>query len=75
MSKRRKKTKQVYPPAFEKWWRENEDKSWWYNKKNHTFAHPWEMAEVGWRAALEWIYYEGVLDPSLAGDLIKKELK
>ena len=30
--------------------------------------------ETGWRAALIWIYYEGVLDSTLAGNLIKEEL-
>jgi len=32
------------------------------------------IAKRYWIAALEWIYYKGVLDPSLAGDLIKDEL-
>ena len=30
---------------------------------------------IGWRAALEWIKYAGVLEPGLANDLIDKELE
>lgn len=33
------------------------------------------IAQKWWKEALKWIYYEGVLDHSLAGDLIKKELR
>ena len=32
------------------------------------------IAEDAWEAALEMIYYKGVLDSTLAGDLIKEEL-
>ena len=34
-----------------------------------------DIAEEVWQAALEWIKYAGVLEPSLANDLIDKELE
>ncbi len=50
---------------FDKW-RENSNKG----------AGIWTTAAYrkGWKAALEMIYYEGVLEFSLAGDLIEREL-
>lgn len=47
----------------------------WLDKRNKG-AGIWTTAayKKGWKAALEMIYYEGVLDSSLAGDLIKEEL-
>ena len=40
--------------------------------------HLWsqdKIAEFWWKAGLEWIKYAGVLEPSLANDLIDEELE
>jgi len=51
---------------FEKWWNKvSMEEGWDYE----------EYAQRGWEAALEWIYYDGVIGDSLAGDLIKEELE
>lgn len=53
--------------AFEKWYEE---------ERQRRCSAPMYSADyrTGWQAALKWIYHAGVLDPSLAGDLIKEEL-
>ena len=50
---------------FEKWWR---------TSHSHFGPIPKDCSKSTWKAALKWIYYEGVLDNTLAGDLIKEEL-
>lgn len=37
-------------------------------------AYVEQEREDTWKAALEMIYYKGILDSTLAGDLIKEEL-
>jgi len=32
------------------------------------------LYRTAWKAALKWIFYDGVLENTLAGDLIKEEL-
>jgi len=56
-----------YMKEFEKWW----EKIGQYEFSTYLTK---EQSKIVWKAALEWIYYKGVLDPSLAGDLIKEEL-
>ncbi len=61
---------------FEKW-AKNPKSKFLYSNRGPWFIkgdREYDGAEEGWRAALEWIYYEGVLDSTLAGDLIKEEL-
>lgn len=52
---------------FEKWYKE---------ERQRRRGAPMYSADYrqGWRAALEWIKYAGVLEPSLANDLIDEEL-
>ena len=54
---------------FEKYWKK-------YNKHIHEELQYYarETLKDGWKAALEMIYYKGVLESSLAGDLIEEEL-
>ena len=69
MSKNMKEFEQSYETlsAFDKWYKK---------ERQRRRGAPMYSADyrTGWKAALEWIHYEGVLDSTLAGDLIKKEL-
>lgn len=51
---------------FERWWNK-EIRPYIYNPKDK------DIVKAGWKAALEWIYYAGVLT-DLPAALIKKEL-
>lgn len=53
----------------------------WFSKDGSIIPVPGDAGYEGfierrksWKAALEWVYYKGVLGNSLAGDLIKEEL-
>jgi len=62
-----KDTKRTSFAEFEKWF--SKTKQDW-----PLTPHDENDCGMAWKAALEWIYYEGILDPSLAGDLIEEEL-
>lgn len=51
----------------------SEFEKWWDKREESQFNDILECEEA-WKAALEMIYYKGVLDNTLAGDLIKEEL-
>lgn len=58
---------------FEKWFKKPKD--FHFATQNVTVKLAYETA-LAWRAALEWIRFEGVIcDEELAGKLIKEELQ